>query len=43
MIIGAVLQAASYGYAQMVVARIVTGLGNGLNVSFLTILFLPLP
>jgi len=32
MIIGAILQTASYGYAQMVVARIVTGLGNGLNV-----------
>ena len=33
MIIGAILQASSYSYAQMVVARIVTGLGNGLNVS----------
>ncbi|TFY83831.1 hypothetical protein EWM64_g200 [Hericium alpestre] len=33
MIIGAILQASSYGYAQMVVARIVTGLGNGLNTS----------
>ena len=32
MIIGAILQTASYGYAQMIVARIVTGLGNGLNV-----------
>jgi hypothetical protein len=32
MIIGAILQTASFGYAQMVVARIVTGLGNGLNV-----------
>ena len=32
MIIGAVLQATSFSYAQMVVARIVTGLGNGLNV-----------
>ncbi|KAI0774413.1 general substrate transporter [Fomes fomentarius] len=33
MIIGAILQAASYSYAQMVVARIITGLGNGLNTS----------
>ncbi|KAH8106089.1 general substrate transporter [Cristinia sonorae] len=33
MIIGAVLQATSYSYAQMVVARIITGLGNGLNTS----------
>ncbi|EPQ59314.1 sugar transporter [Gloeophyllum trabeum ATCC 11539] len=33
MIIGAILQASSYSYAQMVVARIVTGLGNGLNTS----------
>lgn len=32
MIIGAILQTASYGYAQLVVARIITGLGNGLNV-----------
>ncbi len=35
MIIGAILQATSYSYAQMVVARIVTGLGNGLNVRLL--------
>ena len=33
MIIGAILQAASISYAMLVVARIVTGLGNGLNVS----------
>ena len=33
MIIGAILQAASYGYAQMLVARVITGLGNGLNFS----------
>ncbi|KAI0750946.1 general substrate transporter [Daedaleopsis nitida] len=33
MIIGAILQTASYSYAQMVVARIITGLGNGLNTS----------
>ena len=32
MIIGAILQTTSYGYAQLVVARIITGLGNGLNV-----------
>ncbi|TCD66942.1 hypothetical protein EIP91_000720 [Steccherinum ochraceum] len=31
MIIGAILQATSFSYAQMVVARIITGLGNGLN------------
>jgi len=33
MIIGAILQTASFSYAQMVVARIITGLGNGLNTS----------
>ncbi|EMD40622.1 hypothetical protein CERSUDRAFT_44561 [Gelatoporia subvermispora B] len=33
MIIGAILQTTSFSYAQMVVARIVTGLGNGLNTS----------
>jgi MFS family permease len=33
MIIGAILQAASVNYAMMIVARIVTGLGNGLNAS----------
>lgn len=33
MIIGAILQASSFSYAQMIVARIITGLGNGLNVS----------
>ncbi|KIJ68894.1 hypothetical protein HYDPIDRAFT_80555 [Hydnomerulius pinastri MD-312] len=33
MMIGAVLQTTSYSYAQLVVARIVTGLGNGLNSS----------
>jgi predicted MFS family arabinose efflux permease len=33
MIIGAILQASSFGFAQMVVARVITGLGNGLNVS----------
>lgn len=33
MIIGAILQTTSYSYAQLVVARIVTGIGNGLNVS----------
>ncbi|KAH7920813.1 general substrate transporter [Leucogyrophana mollusca] len=33
MIVGAILQTASYSYAQLVVARIVTGLGNGLNTS----------
>jgi len=33
MIIGAILQTTSFSYAQMVVARIITGLGNGLNTS----------
>ncbi|KAG8217976.1 general substrate transporter [Butyriboletus roseoflavus] len=33
MVIGAILQATSYSYAQLVVARIVTGVGNGLNSS----------
>ncbi|CDO76544.1 hypothetical protein BN946_scf184982.g3 [Trametes cinnabarina] len=32
MIIGAILQTASFSYAQLVVARIITGLGNGLNI-----------
>lgn len=32
MIIGAILQAASVSYAMLVVARIITGFGNGLNV-----------
>jgi len=33
MIVGAILQTTSYSYAQLVVARIVTGVGNGLNTS----------
>ncbi|KAF4574853.1 hypothetical protein EYR36_006204 [Pleurotus pulmonarius] len=33
MIIGAILQATAFSYAQIIVARIVTGLGNGLNTS----------
>ncbi|KAF8812325.1 general substrate transporter [Phlegmacium glaucopus] len=33
MIIGAILQAASFRYSQMLVARVITGLGNGLNTS----------
>ena len=32
MIVGAILQTTSFSYAQLVVARIITGLGNGLNV-----------
>ena len=32
MIIGAILQTASVSYAMLVVARIITGFGNGLNV-----------
>ncbi|KIW13728.1 hypothetical protein PV08_08919 [Exophiala spinifera] len=31
MVIGAVLQAASYSVAQMIVGRIVSGIGNGMN------------
>lgn len=34
MIVGAILQATSFSYAQMLVARVITGLGNGLNVGF---------
>ncbi|PBL02623.1 general substrate transporter [Armillaria gallica] len=33
MTIGAILQTTSFSYAQLVVARIVTGVGNGLNTS----------
>ncbi|EGO26988.1 hypothetical protein SERLADRAFT_436811 [Serpula lacrymans var. lacrymans S7.9] len=33
LIIGAILQTASYSYAQLVVARIVTGFGNGVTTS----------
>ncbi|KAL1944300.1 hypothetical protein VTO73DRAFT_3485 [Trametes versicolor] len=33
MIVGAILQTTSFSYTQMVVARIITGLGNGLNTS----------
>ncbi|KAF8974186.1 general substrate transporter [Flammula alnicola] len=33
MIIGAILQSTSFSYAQILVARYVTGLGNGLNTS----------
>ncbi|KAJ3892908.1 general substrate transporter [Lentinula edodes] len=33
MTIGAIIQAASYSYAQIIVARIITGVGNGLNTS----------
>lgn len=36
MMVGAILQATSYSYAQILVARVVTGLGNGLNVSTVT-------
>ncbi|PSR71816.1 hypothetical protein PHLCEN_2v12317 [Hermanssonia centrifuga] len=32
MTIGAILQTTSFSYSQLVVARIITGLGNGLNV-----------
>jgi MFS family permease len=37
MIIGAILQATSFSYAQILVARVITGLGNGLNVRHLTL------
>ncbi|KAK7751259.1 hypothetical protein SLS62_006804 [Diatrype stigma] len=33
MSIGAILQIAAYGYAQMMVGRIVAGIGNGINTS----------
>lgn len=33
MVIGAILQASSYGLAQFIIGRIVTGIGNGLNTS----------
>ncbi|KAI0736145.1 general substrate transporter [Fomitopsis betulina] len=33
MIIGAILQATAFTYSHMIVARIVTGIGNGLNTS----------
>ena len=33
MIIGAILQAAAVDYAVMFAAQIITGIGNGLNVS----------
>ncbi|KAJ4467552.1 general substrate transporter [Lentinula aciculospora] len=33
MSIGAIIQAASFSYAQIIVARIITGVGNGLNTS----------
>ncbi|CAE6456938.1 unnamed protein product [Rhizoctonia solani] len=33
MIIGAILQTTSFGYTQMLIARVITGLGNGLNTS----------
>ncbi|KAJ3736502.1 general substrate transporter [Lentinula guzmanii] len=33
MTIGAIIQAASFSYAQIIVARIITGVGNGLNTS----------
>jgi MFS family permease len=46
MIIGAILQTTSFSYAQLVVARIITGLGNGLNVGkilYLVVSVLMLP
>ncbi|OUM52247.1 hypothetical protein BVG19_g1417 [[Candida] boidinii] len=33
MIIGAILQCTSFGLAQLIVARIITGIGNGMNTS----------
>ncbi|ESK91800.1 sugar transporter stl1 [Moniliophthora roreri MCA 2997] len=33
MIIGAIIQTASFGYAQMLIGRVITGIGNGLNTS----------
>lgn len=34
MIVGAILQATAFSYAHILVARVITGLGNGLNVRF---------
>lgn len=33
MVIGAILQAASFSLAQLIIGRLVTGFGNGLNTS----------
>lgn len=33
MVIGAILQCTSFGLAQLIVGRIITGIGNGLNTS----------
>ena len=33
MLIGAAIQTASFGLAQLIVGRIVTGIGNGMNTS----------
>ena len=33
MIIGAIIQTTSFGLAQLMVGRIVTGIGNGMNTS----------
>lgn len=33
MVVGAIIQAASFGLAELIVGRIITGLGNGLNTS----------
>lgn len=33
MVIGAILQCSSYGLPQLIVGRIITGIGNGLNTS----------
>lgn len=35
MIVGAILQATPFGYAQLVVPRIIAGFGNSLNVGHL--------
>ena len=37
VVVGAILQASSFSRAQFIVARIVTGLGNGINTSTLGI------
>ena len=33
MVVGGILQATSFGRIQLIIARVITGLGNGLNTS----------
>ncbi len=41
IIVGAVIQTASYGQAQFMVGRVVSGLGTGLNTSIIPIWYAP--